>query len=133
MFIIWLCWLFQFWKDDQELEVCTATYGLGIDQSQHVKSVSHIIKELNIQQLMTQWNIHYRNYCFYKQATLLMPIFASSSLLRIQTTVQRFRWIYETKCGSAVYHNCISWVSWNKAKFALENWTTKIIYYMFDL
>ena len=27
MFIIWLCWLFRFWKGDRELEVCTATYG----------------------------------------------------------------------------------------------------------
>ena len=44
MFIIWLCWLFQFWKGDQELEVHTATYGPAIDQSQHAKSVSHIIK-----------------------------------------------------------------------------------------
>ena len=44
MFIIWLCWLFRFWKGDRELEVRTATYGPEIDQSQHVKSVSHIIK-----------------------------------------------------------------------------------------
>ena len=43
MFIIWLCWLFRFWKGDGELEVHTATYGPGIDQSQHAKSVSHII------------------------------------------------------------------------------------------
>ena len=40
---IWLCWLFRFWKGDQELEVRTATYGPVIDQSQHTKSVSHII------------------------------------------------------------------------------------------
>ena len=44
MFIIWLCWLFRFWNGDRELEVRTATYGPGIDQSQHAKSVSHIIK-----------------------------------------------------------------------------------------
>ena len=44
MFIIWLCWLFRFWKGDRELEVRTATYGPGIDQSQHAKSVGHIIK-----------------------------------------------------------------------------------------
>ena len=44
MFIIWLCWLFRFWKGDGELEVRTATYGPGIDQSQHAKSVSHIIR-----------------------------------------------------------------------------------------
>ena len=43
MFIIWLCWLFRFWKGDRELEVRTATYGPGTDQSQHAKSVSHII------------------------------------------------------------------------------------------
>ena len=30
-------------KGDPELEVRTATYGPGIDQSQHGKSVSHII------------------------------------------------------------------------------------------
>ena len=33
-------------KSDQELEVHRATYGPGIDQSQHRKSVSHIIKKL---------------------------------------------------------------------------------------
>ena len=45
MFIIWLCWLLWFWKGtDWELEVCTATYGPGINQSQHMKSVSYIIK-----------------------------------------------------------------------------------------
>ena len=45
MFIIWLCWLLRFWKGtDWELEVCTATYGPGINQSQHMKSVSYIIK-----------------------------------------------------------------------------------------
>ena len=46
MFIIWLCWLFWFWKNDRELEVRTATYGPGIDQSQHAKSVSHIIEPI---------------------------------------------------------------------------------------
>ena len=46
MFIIWLSWLFRFWKGDRELEVRTATYGPGIDQSQHAKSVRHIIKYL---------------------------------------------------------------------------------------
>ena len=30
------------------LEVRTAPYGPGIDQSQHAKSVSHIIKSLNL-------------------------------------------------------------------------------------
>ena len=46
MFIIWLCWFFRFWKGDRELEVRTATYRPGIDQSQHAKSVSHITKEI---------------------------------------------------------------------------------------
>ena len=46
MFIILLCWLFRFWNGDRELEVRTATYGPGIDQSQHAKSVSHIINVL---------------------------------------------------------------------------------------
>ena len=31
-------------KGNRELEVRTATYGPGIDQSQHAKAVSHIIK-----------------------------------------------------------------------------------------
>ena len=52
MFIIWLCWLFRFWKGDRELEVHTATYGPGIDQSQHAKSFSHIIMR-NIDQPVT--------------------------------------------------------------------------------
>ena len=30
-------------KGDRELEVRTAAYGPGIDQSQHAKSVSHIV------------------------------------------------------------------------------------------
>ena len=46
MFIIWLCWLFRFWKGDRELAVRTATYGPRIDQSQHAKSVSHIINKI---------------------------------------------------------------------------------------
>ena len=50
MFIIWLCWLLQFWKGDRELEVRTATYGPGIDQSQHAKSFSHIIN-LNLERI----------------------------------------------------------------------------------
>ena len=44
MFILWLYRLFQFWNGDWELEVRTGTYGPGIDQSQHAKSVSHIIR-----------------------------------------------------------------------------------------
>ena len=32
------------WKGDRELEVCIATYRPVIGQSQHAKSVSHIIK-----------------------------------------------------------------------------------------
>ena len=46
MFTIWLCQLFLFWKGDRELAVRTATYGPGIDRSQHAKSVSHIINIL---------------------------------------------------------------------------------------
>ena len=54
MFIIWFCWLFRFWKGDRELKVRTATYGPGIDQSQHAKSVSHIIK-INIHVYYICW------------------------------------------------------------------------------
>ena len=35
---------FDILTGDQELTVCMATYGLEIDQSEHMKSVSHIIK-----------------------------------------------------------------------------------------
>ena len=44
IFIMWLCWLIWFGKGDRELEVRTATYGPGVDQSQHAKFVSHIIR-----------------------------------------------------------------------------------------
>ena len=54
MFIIWLCWLFRFWKGDREPEVHTAAYGPGIDQSQHAKSVSHIIKSSTSSQPRSQ-------------------------------------------------------------------------------
>ena len=52
MFItgIWLRWLFRFWEGDRELEVCTATYGSGIDQSRHAKSVSHKINTIFVHQ-----------------------------------------------------------------------------------
>ena len=60
MFIIWLCWLFRFWKGDWELEVRTATYGPGIDQSQYAKSVSHII-ELVIAKLILKYYICLKN------------------------------------------------------------------------
>ena len=33
---------------DQELEVRTATYGPEVDQSKHAKSVSHIVRDDNI-------------------------------------------------------------------------------------
>ena len=65
MFIIWLCWLFRFWKGNRELEVRMATYGPGIDQSQHTKSVSHIINLLTywymncINQLMFYLTVYY--------------------------------------------------------------------------
>ena len=49
MFIIWLCRLFRFWKGDRELAVRPATYGPGIDQSRHAKSVSHMINYCNFQ------------------------------------------------------------------------------------
>ena len=52
MFIIWLCWLFWIWKGDRELGVRTATYGPGIDQSQHAKSVSHIIRGIYTRKLL---------------------------------------------------------------------------------
>ena len=67
MFIIWLCWLFRFWNGVRELEVHTATYGPGIDQSQHAKSVSHIIKriidskEIYRSHLATSWSWY--SYC----------------------------------------------------------------------
>ena len=56
MFIIWICWLFQFWKCDREREVRTATYGPGIDQSQHAKSASHIIKYSTGQNITVIYN-----------------------------------------------------------------------------
>ena len=59
MFIIWLCWLLRFWKGDRELEVRTATYGPGIDQSQHAKSVSHIMI-YNISKVTTYLHL----FCF---------------------------------------------------------------------
>ena len=38
---------FDILTGDQELEVCMATYGPEIDQSQQAKSVSHIINKNN--------------------------------------------------------------------------------------
>ena len=70
MFIIWLCWLFRFWKDDRELEVRTATYGPGIDQSQHAKSVSHIIKTDSSQHYM---QIHRTSLCTATRKPTISP------------------------------------------------------------
>ena len=36
---------FDVLASDQELKVCTATYGPEIHQSQHAKSVSHVITD----------------------------------------------------------------------------------------
>ena len=41
-----------------ELEVGTATYGSGIDQSQHVKSVSHIMISIFFFQVMNEKLTH---------------------------------------------------------------------------
>ena len=61
MFIIWLCWLFRVLKGDRELEVSTtATYGPGIDQSQHAKSISHIIIK-DIKSYSSNYNNKYDN------------------------------------------------------------------------
>ena len=65
MFIIWLCWLFRFWNGDRELEVHTATYGPGVDQSQHAKSVSHIINTLI--------DCHFRQQQIYGPEVLMLP------------------------------------------------------------
>ena len=47
MFIIWLCWLFRFWKGDRELEVRTATYGSAWNWPITAREIiSHIIKRL---------------------------------------------------------------------------------------
>ena len=103
MFIIWLCWLFRFLKGDRELEVRTATYGPATDQSQHAKSVSHIIKEINKRGvkiscggLQKSRKINARNkkrlhtkYCFYfcnnfislKERKLKSGSFANSNKL----------------------------------------------------
>ena len=43
-FVSYLTKSFDVLTGDQKLEVRTASYGPEIDQSQHVKSVSHIIK-----------------------------------------------------------------------------------------
>ena len=60
MFIIWLCRLFRFWNGDRELEVRTATYGLGIDQSQHAKSVSHIINTFDTTETRKYFLLNWR-------------------------------------------------------------------------
>ena len=59
MFIIWLCWLFRFWKADRKLEVRRATYGPGIDQSQHANSVSHIIMYRIVSFIYVPFNYFY--------------------------------------------------------------------------
>ena len=40
---------------DQELEVRTAIYGPEIDQSQHAKSVSHMIKDMYFYKTSLYW------------------------------------------------------------------------------
>ena len=52
---------------DRELEVHTATYGPGIDQSQHAKSVSHIIMYFTLPSTLL--------YCFVLYHTLLLFTF----------------------------------------------------------
>ena len=76
MFIIWLCWLFRFWKGDWELEVRTATYGPGIDQSQYTKSASHKIEDLI---LLLCWKTSRKCklcwQCFFgKSITIMLPM-----------------------------------------------------------
>ena len=47
---------FDILTSDQELEVHTATYGPEIDQSQHVKSVTHIRNNRYITNYTVPWN-----------------------------------------------------------------------------
>ena len=53
---------FDVLTSDQELEVRTATYGPEIDQSQHVKSVSHIIK--TVSHLIKHGKASFEKNCF---------------------------------------------------------------------
>ena len=53
---------FDVLTSDQELEVRTATYGPEIDQSQHVKSVSHII--ITVSHLIKHGKARFEKNCF---------------------------------------------------------------------
>ena len=93
MFIIWLCWLFRFWKGDQELEVRTATYGPGVDQSQHAKSVSHIIK-INIK-ASSKTTIKFIQYLSLRLPFTLSGVFSFSyvtSLIHMGNPQPIYQW-----------------------------------------
>ena len=85
MFIIWLCWLFRFWNGNRELEVRTATYGPGIDQSQHAKSVSHIIK------------VYINRASFLRSASVIALPCAPQNCSRSTfcCTPQQFAWLHD--------------------------------------
>ena len=126
MFIIWLCRLFRFWKGDRELAVRTATYGPGIDQSQHAKSVSHIIKDIIAffmvrfrarQKQKLQWLLFVPSSC---HLNLTKPCFLQIHIdllfcfnknheidLKILLTQGTFDWPYSVYSGKRIkFQNC---------------------------
>ena len=103
MFIIWLCWLFRFWKGDRELEVRTATYGPGIDQSQHAKSFSHII----IIVIVTQKTLYMAN-----------SFFSAKFTLRLQS---KKNWKSSQFFFSCVFVNYVIITKYNYVKISFQN------------
>ena len=57
---------------DRELEVRTATYGPGIDQSQHVKSVSHIINDVIANEQLSGARFSVQFACTLKNSTFFV-------------------------------------------------------------
>ena len=125
MFIIWLCSLFRFWKSDRELEVRTATYGPGIDQSQHAESVSHIISVIKYcSRSCTKWTTHWS----LKQENMRIIIWGFYMLI-FQLPYCQFQglnkglleglknvWISSEKQDSKLTTNClrIMWLDFSK-------------------
>ena len=67
---------------DRELEVRTATYGPGIDQSQHAKSVSHIIILLIFQLYQVDNRVRSNKYlCEANCPVALIQVISAPSIL----------------------------------------------------
>ena len=108
MFVIWLCWLFRVWKGDRELEVRTATYGPGIDQSQHAKAVSqydNIYYFIVVTQIINQHPFRQSNNYLFRLITKQSTSEPAENVFQsVKRTLKHWSFVWLFRCLFSIYN-----------------------------